>query len=125
MILPEVVTPEDLAKRMGWAPKRLRRFAKTIGACHVLGNRMIFTGEDVDAILDATKVPPEGPAPTVRHIFRSARQRAAPEDHTYEKLLARLEANKVRAKEERRQARIAARVQKVKLTPRTPVDGAE
>src|ERR1700722_7033584 len=55
MILPEVTTPKDLAQRLGWAEKRVRSLAKRLGACRVLGNRMVFLPEDVNAIMEATK----------------------------------------------------------------------
>ena len=55
MTLPETTTPEELARHMGWAPKRVRRLAKRLGACRVLGNRMALMPEDVQAILEATK----------------------------------------------------------------------
>jgi hypothetical protein len=40
-------------------PKRLR----LIGACRILGNRMMLTKEDVEAILEATKPKALGPRP--------------------------------------------------------------
>jgi hypothetical protein len=55
MNLPETTTPEALARHMGWAPKRVRRLAKRLGACRILGNRMALMPEDVQAILEATK----------------------------------------------------------------------
>src|ERR1700693_4095199 len=55
MTLPETTTPEALAKHMGWAPKRVRRLAKRLGACRILGNRMALMPEDVQSILEATK----------------------------------------------------------------------
>src|SRR6266566_4329705 len=51
----QAVSPEVFAKQMGWAPKRLRRLAKRLGACRVLGNRMALMPEDVQTILEATK----------------------------------------------------------------------
>src|SRR5258707_1120042 len=55
MTLPETTTPEELARHMGWAPKRVRRLAKRLGACRILGNRMALMPEDVQTILEATK----------------------------------------------------------------------
>src|SRR6266403_1881216 len=55
MTLPETTTPEELARHMGWAPKRVRRLAKRLGACRILGNRMALMSEDVQTILEATK----------------------------------------------------------------------
>ena len=50
--LPATTTPEALAERLGWSPRRVRQFAKSLGACRVQGNRMALTKEDVDAILE-------------------------------------------------------------------------
>src|SRR5882672_4314830 len=49
------VSPEVFAREMGWAPKRVRRLAKRLGACRVLGNRMALMPEDIEKILEATK----------------------------------------------------------------------
>ena len=50
------ITPEKLAQQMpGWSAKRVRRFAKKLGACRILGNRMVLMPEDVKAILEATR----------------------------------------------------------------------
>ena len=57
MTLPEATTPEVLARRMGWSERRVRDFARRLGACRILGNRMILLPEDVEAILEATKCP--------------------------------------------------------------------
>ena len=82
MELPEVVTPAELAKRMGWSERRVRDLARRLGACRILGNRMVLTKEDVDAILEATK-----PAPlrSQTRIFRSAFPKIP--DVTYEDLV--------------------------------------
>jgi hypothetical protein len=61
--LPPVFTPEQVAKHFGWSPRKLREFARGLGACRVLGNRMVLTQKDVDAILEATKPAPK-PDPT-------------------------------------------------------------
>jgi len=55
MVLPEVTRPEDLAKQLGWSERRIRATAKALGACRILGNRMVLTQRDVEAILEATK----------------------------------------------------------------------
>ncbi|WJR67180.1 hypothetical protein QTA58_00095 [Neorhizobium sp. CSC1952] len=53
--LPAVFSPEEVAAHFGWSPRRLRAKAREIGACRVLGNRMVLTAEDVDAILEASR----------------------------------------------------------------------
>jgi hypothetical protein len=57
MTLPHAISPEEFAKEMGWGVKRLRRLAKKLGACRILGNRMAFLPEDVQTILEFTKCP--------------------------------------------------------------------
>jgi hypothetical protein len=57
MTLPEAITPAQFAKRYGWSERRVRDKAKELGACRILGNRMILLPEDVCTILEATKCP--------------------------------------------------------------------
>lgn len=54
-ILPDTVTPEQLAERMGWSPRRVKALARAIGACRILGNRMVLTRSDVGVIMLASK----------------------------------------------------------------------
>ena len=62
MEFPEVISPAELAKRLGWSERRIRVLARELGACRILGNRMALTKEDVDAILEATRQAPMRPA---------------------------------------------------------------
>lgn len=55
MTLPETTTPEALAEHMGWSERRVRDLARRLGACRILGNRMVLLGEDVAAIMEAAK----------------------------------------------------------------------
>jgi hypothetical protein len=55
MTLPETITPEALADHMGWSARRVREFARKIGACRIQGGKMVLLGEDVDAIMEASK----------------------------------------------------------------------
>src|SRR5882757_4595810 len=55
MTLPETTTPEALARHMGWSERRVRDLARRLGACRLLGNRMVLLGEDVAAIMEAVK----------------------------------------------------------------------
>lgn len=48
--LPITTTPEELAERVGWSERRVRERARELGACRILGNRMIFLPEDVAAM---------------------------------------------------------------------------
>ena len=56
LTLPEVTTPDALAKQLGWSERRVRDKARELGACRILGNRMILLPEDVTAILHPTLV---------------------------------------------------------------------
>lgn len=49
--LPKTTTPEALAEHMGWSVRRVRKLARDLGACRVMGNRMAFLREDVIEIL--------------------------------------------------------------------------
>lgn len=63
--LPAVFTPAQLAKQLGWSERRVRETARGLGACRVLGNRMILTEGDVaviKAVADGELDDP-GPAP--------------------------------------------------------------
>ena len=55
MTLPTPTTPYTLAQIMGWSEKRVRSLARRLGACRILGNRMVFLPDDVNAIMEATK----------------------------------------------------------------------
>ena len=50
VILPNITTPGDLAQSLGWSERRVREKARELGACRILGNRMVLTPEDVEAI---------------------------------------------------------------------------
>jgi hypothetical protein len=43
MEFPEVISPAELAKRLGWSERRIRVLAREVGACRILGNRMALT----------------------------------------------------------------------------------
>ena len=51
----DFITPEELAERAGWSARRIRETARGLGACRIMGNRMVLTPEDVDAILEASR----------------------------------------------------------------------
>ena len=57
--LPETTTPKALAKQLGWSERRVRSEAKRLGACRVMGNRMILLSEDVATLLEATRPCPQ------------------------------------------------------------------
>lgn len=51
-------TPKTLAAELGCSERALRSLARDIGACRIVGKRMIFLDEDVAALLDAMKPAP-------------------------------------------------------------------
>lgn len=57
--LPKVYTPEEVAAHFGWSPRQVRKTAREIGACRVIGNRMVMTSEDVDRLLAHTRPTPK------------------------------------------------------------------
>jgi hypothetical protein len=64
--LPWVCTPEELAKHFGWSARKVREKIRMIGAYRQLGNAMIMTKEDVDALLEACKPAPSRLTPSAR-----------------------------------------------------------
>ena len=56
-MLPRYTTPDELAKHLGWSPRRVRSIAKRLGVARALGNRMILLQQDVDAIMEASRCP--------------------------------------------------------------------
>lgn len=53
--VPAFTTPEDLARSAGWSPRKVREIARGLGACRIIGNRMVLTPEDIAAILEASR----------------------------------------------------------------------
>ena len=53
--VPETIDPRELAAKMGWSLRRVKAAARGLGACRVMGNRMVLTQADVDAILEASR----------------------------------------------------------------------
>ena len=81
----ESYTPEEIAKKFGWSPRHVRKLAREIGACRLLGNRMVLLEEDVKMLLDATKPVPTAPRdrpygglPNVTYKDRVARRGRKP-----------------------------------------------
>ena len=57
MSLPLAYKPAEVARQLGWSERHVRDLAKRLGACRILGNRMVLLPQDVDVILEATKCP--------------------------------------------------------------------
>lgn len=54
-IIPPVMTVREFARHTGWSERRLREIARKIGACRIVGNRMLLTKADVEAIFEASR----------------------------------------------------------------------
>lgn len=59
MTLPEVTTPKALAQHLGWPERRVRRIAKSLGACIGTGRYMRLMAHDVEAVKATAPKPPE------------------------------------------------------------------
>jgi hypothetical protein len=59
--VPEMITPEQLAEHTGWSARNLRELTRKIGACRIVGNRMLLTKEDIEAILEGSRPKPRVP----------------------------------------------------------------
>jgi hypothetical protein len=64
--LPDFITPAELAKHTGWSERNIRSLARRIGACRIIGRRMVLTKADVDAILEASRPKSSTPTPAVQ-----------------------------------------------------------
>jgi hypothetical protein len=56
--LPELYTAAIVAAHIGCNERRLRKIARSLGACREIGKTMVFTDDDVRAILEATRLCP-------------------------------------------------------------------
>ncbi len=71
--LPDLITPEELAGHTGWSERKVREIARGLGACRIIGNRMLLTQTDVDAILEASR-----PCPSPSSVAAKSGTTAAP-----------------------------------------------
>jgi hypothetical protein len=53
--LPVHVTPDQLAQHLGVSERTLREQARNLGACRIIGKKMILLESDVDLIMEATR----------------------------------------------------------------------
>ena len=51
------MSPGEFARTYGWSERAVRKLARDIGACHILGKTMTLTEDDCAALLEATKCP--------------------------------------------------------------------
>ena len=62
------VSPAELAAAWHCSERTLRKIARDIGACHIVGKAMVLTDDDVMLLLEATRpTPRRGP---LRHTDR-------------------------------------------------------
>ncbi len=80
---PELMTPDELAEQAGWSPRHVRKLARELGACRIMGNRMTLTPEDVATILEHSK---PCPSPSI-DVARSGTSVARLPGSAYEALL--------------------------------------
>lgn len=52
MPLPSVISPKDVALQFGISERRVRNDARKTGLCHIVGNRMFLTEDDVAGLLE-------------------------------------------------------------------------
>lgn len=79
LTLPDMIGAEELALKLGWSARRLKAFARGLGACRIMGNRVRFTQADVDAILEASRPCPSGS----RNAVKSGTTRAPSPEGDY------------------------------------------
>ena len=61
--LPEVISPDVLARHLGFSERRVRADARRLGQCFVLGNRILLTQKHVDALMEAWRPEPKDNRP--------------------------------------------------------------
>lgn len=83
--LPKVFSPEEVARHYGWSPRKVRQKVRKIGACRILGNRMVMTEADVALLLEAAKPAPH-PTSTSRMEKWGARSRDTVSHRTDEEI---------------------------------------
>ncbi|WP_156373698.1 MULTISPECIES: hypothetical protein [unclassified Rhizobium] len=95
---PAFMTPEEFASHFGWSPRHVREFARKIGACRIIGRKMVLLQTDIDAILEASK-PEPARSPAGRAKFQS------PKDDYQQLLLLRARLALEKSKASKRKPR--------------------
>lgn len=54
-LLPEHIKPRDLANHLGVSERTVRKIARDLGACRIIGKEMIFLSEDLDTFMEGIK----------------------------------------------------------------------
>ncbi len=69
-ILPAFVTPEDVAAHFGASARTIRETARRLGACVIIGKRMVLLPEHVERLVkEATPCPSDLSAGPASGIF--------------------------------------------------------
>jgi hypothetical protein len=84
-LLPDYITPKELAAHLGVSPRTLKELARKIGACSIIGKSMILTEDDVNTIMEATRCPSKSSS-----VARSGTIEAPLTGNDYEALRKRL-----------------------------------
>jgi len=88
-LLPPHTTPEDLAEHIGVPVRTVKERARAIGACRILGKRMIMLAGDVQLLLEDMR-----PCPSKSSAeAKSGTTAATPPAVDYEALRARRTAS--------------------------------
>ncbi len=56
-IIPETITPKELADQTGWSERSVREMARALNACLGRNRGMRLTREDVQKIMEAKRCP--------------------------------------------------------------------
>jgi hypothetical protein len=60
-----VITPKELADEWNCSERRIRKRARELGACHIIGNTMFLTNEDINMLLEDARPCPSDSTKTV------------------------------------------------------------
>lgn len=95
-VAPDYITPDEFAKHYGWSPRKIREIARKIGACRIMGNRMILLQADIDAILEFSRPEPAPPNAGDRRTGSALTGKFRSPDQDYADLLAVRAASKAK-----------------------------
>ncbi len=54
--IPEMISPEVLARELDWSTRRVKETALRLNVGHRIGNKLKLTQADVDAIIETTRI---------------------------------------------------------------------
>lgn len=56
--ISSLMTPQEVAARIGCSERLLRKLARDHGLCRVFGQKMVFLQEDIDRLMEIAKPTP-------------------------------------------------------------------